>query len=46
MKSCPVCTTELRAADRQTPPQGQHPPQGQYPPKKKEGFFGGLFDFD
>jgi len=104
MKSCPVCTTELRANDRQgieidhcprcrgvwldrgeleklierstryasadrddddsdwgddsrryggqpAPQpgyraQGGYPPQGQYPPKKKEGFFGRLFDFD
>ena len=27
-------------------PPGGYPPPGQYPPKKKEGFFGRLFDFD
>ena len=28
------------------PPPGQYPPAGGHPPKKKEGFFGRLFDFD
>ena len=27
-------------------PQGGYPPPGQYPPKKKEGFFGRMFDFE
>lgn len=27
-------------------PPGGYPPPGQYPPKKKEGFFGRMFDFD
>ncbi len=27
-------------------PPPHHPPPGQYPPKKKEGFFGRLFDFE
>jgi hypothetical protein len=39
---------DRRGYDR--PPPGPYPPQGHsqghYPPKKKEGFFGRLFDFD
>lgn len=35
---------DRRRYDR--PPHPGYPPPGHHPPKKKEGFFGRLFDFD